>query len=214
MAYNKLNVFHWHIVDDHSFPYQSRKYPEMTRGAYHPSMVYSQEDIANIIEYARIRGIRVMSEFDTPGHTASWGASHPELLTKCYGKYTGLLGPINPIMDENYDFIFSLFDEIVEVFPDKYVHLGGDEVGFECWKTNREISDYMKQFNITSYVQLEELYIQKLIDKVSSLNVNPIVWQEVYTNGVRLPNGTIVHIWTGDRRSLLNKVRKNNLTFT
>ena len=63
MAYNKLNVFHWHIVDDHSFPYQSIKFPEMTQGAYHDSMVYSQQDIAKIIDYASQRGIRVMAEF-------------------------------------------------------------------------------------------------------------------------------------------------------
>jgi hexosaminidase len=69
MSYNKFNVFHWHIVDDHSFPYQSRKYPEMTRGAFHQSMIYSQSDVAHIIEYSRLRGIRVMAEFDTPGHT-------------------------------------------------------------------------------------------------------------------------------------------------
>lgn len=206
MAYNKLNVFHWHIVDDHSFPYQSIKYPELTKGAYHESMIYSQQNIAKIIEFARQRGIRVMPEFDTPGHTRSWGASHPELLTACAGPYQGKLGPINPIIDGNYDFIFSLFEEIVEVFPDKYTHLGGDEVGFECWATNTEINEYMKTFNMTSFAQLEELYIQKLIDKVTSLKVNSLVWQEVYTNGVRLPKGTIVHVWMGDQKKLLAEV--------
>lgn len=206
MAYNKLNVFHWHIVDDHSFPYESVKYPELTKGAFHESMIYSQENVAKIIEQARLRGIRVMTEFDTPGHTRSWGASHPELLTECGGPYAGKLGPINPIVDSNYDFIFNLFEEIVEVFPEKYVHLGGDEVGFECWETNQEIIDYMKTFNITSFAALEEFYIQKLIDKVTSLKASSVVWQEVYTNGVKLPEGTVVHVWTGDQKKLLAKV--------
>lgn len=64
----------------------------------------------------------------------------------------------------------------------------------------------MKTFNMTSFASLEELYIQKLIDKVSSLNVSSIVWQEVYTNGVRLPQGTVVHVWTGNQKKLLAKV--------
>lgn len=127
-------------------------------------------------------------------------------MTKCGGPFEGKLGPINPTIDENYDFIYSLLEEVIEVFPDKYIHLGGDEVGFECWQSNQDITNYMNQFNITSYVQLEEFYIQKIIDKVSTLNVNSMVWQEVYTNGVRLPKGTVVHIWTGDSKKLLSKV--------
>lgn len=64
----------------------------------------------------------------------------------------------------------------------------------------------MKTFNLTSFANLEEFYIQKLIDKVTSLNVNSIVWQEVYTNGVRLPKGTVVHVWTGNQKKLLAQV--------
>lgn len=96
-------------------------------GAYAPNMVYSQSQIKDIIEYARLRGIRTLAEFDTPGHTRSWGESHPEILTACEGVYTGKLGPIDPTKQETYTFMQKLLAEVVDVFPDEYVHLGGDE---------------------------------------------------------------------------------------
>lgn len=207
MAYSKFNVFHWHIVDDHSFPYESKVFPELSaQGAFHPQMTYTQKQISQIIEYARLRGIRTIAEFDTPGHTRSWGVSHPEILTACEGVFTGKLGPIDPTKNETYDFMQKLLAEVVEVFPDAYVHLGGDEVGFECWESNAGIKAYMAAHNITTFETLEEKYIQRIVDMVTALKHKSIVWQEVFVNGVRLAPGTIVHIWTGDTSSLLNSV--------
>lgn len=110
MAYTKLNVFHWHIVDDQSFPYQSQRYPELSaRGAFHPQLaVYTPTDVADLVEYARLRGIRVLIELDTPGHTRSWGVAHPELLTQCGGDWTGKLGPIDPSAPGVYEFVGDL----------------------------------------------------------------------------------------------------------
>jgi len=207
MSYNKLNVFHWHIVDDQSFPYESATFPELSaKGAYHPKLIYHQNDIAKIIEFARLRGIRVVAEFDTPGHTRSWGVAHPELLTTCEGSLEGYLGPMDPTNDGVYEFLDKLFREIVEVFPDKYVHLGGDEVDFDCWESNSNITAYMRKNGLYRYEKLEEIFIQKLVDRVDNLNTSSIVWQEVYVNGVNLPKKTVVHIWTGDRYHLLNAV--------
>lgn len=209
MSINKLNVFHWHIVDDHSFPYESVTFPELSaQGAYHPRMTYTQEDVAKVVEFARLRGIRVMPEFDTPGHTRSWGISHPELLTPCGGSYAGKLGPMDPTKGIVYDFLEQLFQELVDVFPDKYIHLGGDEVGFECWESNENITNYMIKHNITDYEQLEEVFIQKIVDMVDELKTNSIVWQEVYVNGVKLPTKTVVHVWTGDRFRLLDRITR------
>ncbi|XP_053973335.1 beta-hexosaminidase subunit alpha-like [Hylaeus volcanicus] len=202
MSYNKMNVLHWHIVDDNSFPYQSSSFPELSaKGAYHPSMVYTLNDIQQIVDYARLRGIRVMPEFDTPGHTRSWGLAYPELLTPCYdstGRPNGKLGPMNPTHHGLYDFLRNLFAEIVQVFPDQYVHLGGDEVPFDCWKSNPEVNAYMNAHNISrNYVRLEGEYIAKLLQITDSLQANAIVWQEVFDNGVAMPNSTVVHVWTG-----------------
>lgn len=207
MAYNKFNVFHWHIVDDHSFPYESEVFPELSaRGAFHPTMTYSQKQIKDVIDYARLRGIRTIAEFDTPGHTRSWGVSHPEILTACEGTYAGKLGPMDPTKNATYDIMQGLLTEVVRVFPDAYVHLGGDEVGFECWESNSDIKAYMTKHNFTKYEQLEEKYIQRIVDMTTELKHKSIVWHEVFVNGVRLVPGTIVHVWTGDTSTLLNDV--------
>ena len=136
MAANKMNVFHWHIVDDESFPYQSITFPELSeKGAYDPYYhVYTPDIVQDIIEFARLRGIRVIPEFDTPGHSNSWGKAIP-ILTPCYadGKPNGEFGPIDPTNNLTYTFLASFIKELSTVFPDKYLHLGGDEVNFNCW---------------------------------------------------------------------------------
>ncbi|CAK9833841.1 Beta-hexosaminidase subunit beta [Anthophora retusa] len=213
MSYNKMNVLHWHIVDDNSFPYQSTKYPDLSaKGAFHPLMVYTLNDIQEIVDYARLRGIRVMPEFDTPGHTRSWGLAYPDLLTTCYdtkGKPNGKLGPMNPTNSNLYEFLRHLFAEIVQVFPDQYVHLGGDEVPFDCWMSNPEINAYMKWRNITkNYALLESEYIGRVLQIMNSLQASTIVWQEVFENGVVLPNTTVVHVWTGTWTKKLENATK------
>lgn len=206
LSYNKMNVLHWHIVDDQSFPYVSQAFPELSQlGAYNPyTKIYTPQDISIIIEYAKLRGIRVMPEFDSPGHTASWGVSHPELLTPC--EVFSTEGPIDPSKDGTFVFLNSLFTEVKELFKDAFIHLGGDEVEFYCWEANDNITKFMKEQNITTYEGLESYYIQKVVNIANDLKFRSIVWEEVFANGVLLPNETLVHVWKGDWRSTLKNV--------
>jgi hexosaminidase len=107
------------------------------KGAYHPVyQVYEQGDVSKIIEYARLRGIRVIPEFEMPSHSRCWGSSHPELLTACYSndQPNGQLGPMDPTKNTTYTLLANLLTEVVDVFPDSYIHIGGDDTSdFSCW---------------------------------------------------------------------------------
>ncbi|KAI6658169.1 Beta-hexosaminidase subunit beta isoform X1 [Oopsacas minuta] len=198
MAWNKFNIFHWHIVDMQAFPYVSDMFPDMSaKGAYSSRHTYSKSDVQEVITHANMHGIRVMVEFDTPGHTDSWGKGQPGLLTPCYtdDKPDGTYGPINAISDVTWPFLTGLFKEIVSEFKYQYIHLGGDEVNFDCWKSNPYIQQWMKESNYTDYAMFEQFYMNKLIELVEQLGKSYVVWQEVFDNGNKIKQDTIIHVW-------------------
>ena len=208
MQFNKFNVLHWHIVDDPSFPYESKVFPDlMNKGAFNNiTHIYTQEDIRHLIHYAKNRGIRVIPEFDTPGHTASWGLGYPELLTSCDDGTRYAIDPLNP---NSYEFMTKFFEEVATVFDDVYIHTGGDEVSFDCWERNQAIQDWMKAHDTEDVAMVESFYESQLLPIIAANGNTPIVWQEVFNNGVNISSDTIVEVWKGFDETTLEGVIKS-----
>lgn len=205
MSYNKFNTFHWHLVDDQSFPFVSKQFPNIhTKGAYTPKHIYSPSDVQDVIEYARMRGIRVIPEMDTPGHTHAMARAYPDLLTPCYkdGKpyqpdipnnsETELL---NPMRNETYEFMKAIYSEFKATFKDEFIHLGMDEVFYACWKSNPDIAQFMEQNGMKQYNEVEEYYIKETLKNVRDIGYKYIIWQDPVDNGVTLASDSIVAVW-------------------
>ncbi|XP_022654987.1 beta-hexosaminidase subunit beta-like [Varroa destructor] len=220
MSYNKFNVFHWHIVDDQSWPYQMKVFPNLTNSAYHPKLIYSQENVQEIIEFARERGIRVIPEVDTPGHSQALGKVFPDILTACYNP-NGREGSryphfsaheiLDPTQDNTYNVVKKILQEVNATFPDNYMHLGMDEVYYDCWQSNPEIGKFMKAHNMTSASRLEQFYVKRTLDNVKAFGAKYMIWQDPLDNNVRPAPDTIIEVWRSTngtwRRNLEQAVR-------
>lgn len=203
MSYNKLNVFHWHLVDDQSFPYVSSSYPQLSQEtAYRPKFVYTPTQVREVIDFAANRGIRVIPELDSPGHSYPFRFIKPNPLTQCYDTKTnqpreGDFGPVDPTQVANYLPINRLIRELAKLFPDSHFHAGADEVDFDCWRSNPNINRWLEARGLAgNYQELSNYYVRRISDLLIHQNKTMMVWQEAYDLGANLPtNGTIIHVW-------------------
>src|SRR5436305_14511313 len=167
MAAVKMNVLHWHLSDDQGFRVESKKFPKLS-GMGSDGMFYTQEEIRDLIAYGHNRGIRVIPEFDIPGHSRSWFLGYPELSSGS-GPYTlegGGPGYIDPIMDptreSTYKFLEKFIAEMAKLFPDVYFHIGGDEVNGKQWDANPKIQEFMRAHGIKNNQALQAYFSKRL----------------------------------------------------
>lgn len=206
MVYHKLNVLHWHITDEESFPLVLESFPELTQyGAYSPEEVYTKEDVEEILLHARLRGIRVIPEIDSPAHSLSWGWS-PALQGISMHCFMWALynGQLNPTLDKTYQVVEGILNDLENLFPDPIVHLGGDEVGFSCWENDVNIRAFMDANNIPNGIKLQQYYKTRQRDILSQINPekSAIYWVND-ANFDYLPND-IQQFWSStDQYSLI-----------
>jgi hexosaminidase len=195
MAAVKMNVFHWHLSDDQGFRVESKKFPKLT-GAGSEGLFYTQDQIRDIVAYAHERGIRVVPEFDMPGHSRSWVVGYPELAS-APGPYTLETGdPItDPTRESTYKFLGKFIGEMAKLFPDAYFHIGGDEVDGKQWNANPKIQEFMHAHGLKNNQDLQA-YFNGRIEKILAKNHKIMVgWDEILRPD--LPKNIVVQSWRG-----------------
>jgi hexosaminidase len=181
LTYSKMNILHWHIVDWQAWPLQSVAYPKLWAAAWSSRERYTLKDIDTVVEYARARGVRVVPEFDTPGHASSMCVSYPEL---CPSAACGPSGnsPLSPVPDASgnnvaLNAIQAVLGEIAARSPDEFFHLGGDEVDQACWANTPAVQTWMKQNGINTTDGVYEYFVDKVDKMTLALNKSPIRWE-------------------------------------
>jgi hexosaminidase len=197
MAAVKMNVLHWHLSDDQGFRVESKKFPKLTQ-AGSDGHFYMQAEIRDFIAYAHDRGVRVMPEFDMPGHTRSWYLGYPE-LSSGDGPYTLEGGGIDPIMDptreSTYKFLEKFIAEMARLFPDAYFHIGGDEVDGKQWDANPKIQEFIHAHNMKNNQDLQAYFNQRLEKIVAKNHRTMVGWDEILHPD--LPKTIVVQSWRG-----------------
>jgi hexosaminidase len=209
MAAVKLNVFHWHLSDDQGFRVESKKYPRLQQYGS-DGLYYTQAEIREAIAYARLRGLRIVPEFDIPGHATSWLPGYPKLgagpgpfeIIHEHGILTELM---EPTKESTYRFLDGFVGEMSKLFPDEYFHIGGDEVNPKEWNASPRIQAFMNKHGLANAAALQAYFNQRLLKIVTKHHKHMEGWDEILSPD--LPKSIVIQSWRG-QKSLAQAARE------
>ena len=197
----KLNVFHIHLSDDQGFRVESKLFPKL-QGEGSDGHYFTQDQLREIVAYARDRGIRILPEFDMPGHTGSWFPGYPELAAgpgpfQIQRGYGVLDACMDPSKEEVYRFLDGFIGEMAGLFPDEYFHIGGDEVNGKLWNANAAIQEFKRTHGFKTNDDLQAFFTKRVQDIVKRHGKKMVGWDEVMRND--LPRDIVIHSWRGPK---------------
>ncbi len=219
MAYHKLNRFHWHLTEDQGWRIEIKKYPKLTEiGGYRNGTLvghyndqphkfdgkryggfYTQEQIKEVVAYAEERHITVIPEIELPGHAQAALAAYPELA--CDGdpfevwQKWGVSDNVFCPTEETFTFLEGVLEEVIDLFPAKYIHIGGDECPKTKWKESAFCQQLMKKEGLKDTHELQSYFIQRIEKFINSKGKSIIGWDEILEGGLA-PNATVMS-WRG-----------------
>lgn len=223
LAFHKLNYFHWHLTDDQGWRIEIKQLPKlMSVGAWREGTIiglfpgkgldstryggyYTQEEVKEIIAYAESRYVEIIPEIDIPAHNMATIAAYPELSTTpdipkkvavtwgIYNRQNNVLAP----SAKTFDFLKIVFDEISQLFPSKYIHIGGDEAAKQWWKQSPESQQFMKEHGLKDEDELQSYFIKEVQKMIHEKGKIIIGWDEILEGGIA-PNAILMS-WRGEK---------------
>jgi hexosaminidase len=220
MSQYKFNYFHWHLTDDQGWRIEIKKYPKLTEiGSKRPETVvgrnlqpyigdktphegfYTQDQIRDVVAYAKARYITVIPEIEMPGHSSAALAAYPELGCKQDYQYKvqttwGIFKEVYCPTEKTFQFLEDVVSEVIDLFPDSpYIHVGGDEVLKDMWKDSPEVQELMKRENLKDVNEVQSYFIRRMEKFINSKGKRVIGWDEILEGGLA-PNATVMS-WRG-----------------
>jgi hexosaminidase len=236
MALYKFNTFHWHLTDDQGWRIEIKKYPKLTEiGAFRDSTVighysdrprkydvtqyggyYTQDEVREVVAYAKDRFITVVPEIELPGHSRAALAAYPEL--SCTGMEQGVEG-LWGIFDDIYcskqetiDFMKDVLDEVVDLFPSEYIHIGGDEAPKTRWKSCPNCQKVIAENGLKDEHELQSYFIGQMDEFLTSKGKKLIGWDEILEGGLS-PNAAVMS-WRGLKGGIEAARQKHEVVMT
>jgi hexosaminidase len=222
LAMHKLNVFHWHLTDDQGWRIEIKRYPKLTEvGAWRPDSMtlpltrdaakrkfsgvphfghYTQDDVREVVRYAADRHITVVPEIEMPGHALAAIAAYPELGSGEAAEvktFWGIEDRVFNVNDETFDFLQNVLDEVLSLFPSKFIHVGGDEVPKRQWKADAAAQTRMKDEGLKDEDELQSWFIRRMDNWLTEKGRRLIGWDEILEGG--LAPGAAVMSWRGEK---------------
>jgi hexosaminidase len=235
IALHKMNYFHWHLTDDPGWRIEIKKYPNLTNtgawrsktnifqfndttaGNEHYGGYYTQEEIKDIVQYAKDRYITIIPEIEMPAHSLSALASYPEL--GCTGgpyempdKWASYLDVFCAGNDKTFEFIENVLDEVMALFPSPYIHIGGDECPKERWKECPKCQARIKNENLKDEHELQSYFIKRVEKYINSKGRTMIGWDEILEGGLA-PNAVVMS-WRGESGGIAAAKAKHKVIMT
>lgn len=223
MALYKLNTFHWHLTDDQGWRIEIKKYPKLTspqatefhrtenQPAYRNGF-YTQEQIREVVAYAKARNITIVPEIDIPGHSWPTILMYPELGVNgntypnhifpfasswAYWGVQFTPNTLDPTSEKVYEFLDNMFGEVASLFPGEYIHFGGDEVRHELWNKEPHVVQFMKDKKIENVKELQSYFVQRVSDIITKKGKKPIGWNDILADSKNLTKSTAIMSWLG-----------------